>query len=197
MIRSICAALFLLLIGISPSFGASQGFVVASCPGTLGVNAYTAGQFGNITVDLNGNSCVVGNITTTPSTPAAGTVGAGYPPGATPVNASATGTTAGTTATLPAAAGKFTYICGFHVETGTATAAVTINVTVTGLTGGTFTSSANAPVTATTATAGPIISQVFTPCIPSSAVNTGLAVAAGSLGAGGVNQNVNAWGFQQ
>jgi hypothetical protein len=121
---------------------------------------------------------------------------AGFPNGATPVNAFATGTTAGATATLPAAAGKTTYVCGFHYEPGTATAAVTTNLTITNLLNGTFTSSVNSPATAATATAGPVVSQVFTPCLPANAVNTTLPVAGGSLGAGGVNQNVNAWGYQ-
>jgi hypothetical protein len=108
----------------------------------------------------------------------------------------ATGTTAGATATLPAVQGKITYICGFHVETGTATAAIPVTITVTGLAGGTFTTSANAPVTSATATAGPIVSQVFTPCLAASAPNITIVVAAGALGAGGVNQDVNAWGYQ-
>jgi hypothetical protein len=69
MTRSLAAALFLLLIRISPSLAASQGFVVASCPGTLGVNAYTAGQFGNITLDVNGLQCIAGTITTTAANP--------------------------------------------------------------------------------------------------------------------------------
>lgn len=121
---------------------------------------------------------------------------AGFPNGATPVNAFATGTTAGATATLPAAAGKTTYICGFHYEPGTATAAVTTTLTITNLLNGTFTSAVNSPATAATATAGPVVSQIFSPCLPASAVNTTLPVAGGALGAGGVNQNVNAWGYQ-
>jgi hypothetical protein len=132
---------------------------------------------------------------TTPATPGAGNTG--FPLGATPVQAFATGTTAGTTATLPAALGKFTYLCWLHVEVGSATAAIPVNVTASNLQSGTFTSSANAPVTAATATAGPIINQVFTPCLPASAVNTTIPVAAGALGAGGVNQLVNAGGYQQ
>jgi len=130
----------------------------------------------------------------TQGTIAAGTAGAGYPPGATPVSNAATGTTAGATATLPAAAGKFTYICGFSVSPGSATTAITINVVMTAA--GTFTFSVGAPVTAVGTTGANIIHPI-TPCIPGSAVNTTVTVAAGALGAGGVNQDVNAWGFQQ
>jgi hypothetical protein len=59
MKRLLIAAALLLLA--SPALAASQGFVVASCPGSLGVNAYTAGQYGNITVDVNGIQCVSGS----------------------------------------------------------------------------------------------------------------------------------------
>lgn len=117
------------------------------------------------------------------------------PYNAAPVSASATGTTAGATATLAAAAGKFTYICGFSVAPGSASTAITISVTITGVTN-TFTYSVGAPVTAA-GTTGAVLAQTFTPCVPSSAVNTGITVAAGALGTAGVNQDVNAWGYQQ
>jgi len=110
------------------------------------------------------------------------------------VVAAATGTTAGATATLPAVQGKITYICGFSVTPGSATAAITINVTVTGPTSP-FTYSVGAPVTAV-GTTGALLSQTFTPCVPASAPNTTIAVAAGALGAGGVNQDVNVSGYQ-
>ena len=110
------------------------------------------------------------------------------------VNAAATGTTAGATATLPAVQGKTTFICGFSVTPGSATAAITINVTVTGP-ASTFTYSVGAPATAVGVT-GAALLQNFTPCVAASAMNTTIAVAAGALGAGGVNQDVNVWGFQ-
>ena len=125
--------------------------------------------------------------------PAAGL--AGFPSISTPITASATGTTAGATATLSASASRFTYLCGFSVAPGSATTAITINVTVTGI-ANTFTESVGAPATAVGVT-GVSFQRTFTPCIPSSAVNSGIAVAAGALGAGGVSQDVNAWGFQQ
>jgi hypothetical protein len=111
------------------------------------------------------------------------------------VVAAATGTTAGATATLAAAVGKVTYICGFSVAPGSAATAITINVTVTGP-ASTFTYSVGAPVTAV-GTTGAILTQTFNPCISASAPNTGIAVAAGALGTAGVNQDVNAWGFQR
>lgn len=121
---------------------------------------------------------------------------AGYPNGATPVQNSATGTTAGATATLPAAAGKFTYLCGFTVSPGSATTAITISITTTGLASN-QTLSVGAPATAAGTTGANVMPPPFTPCLPSSAVNTAITVVAGALGAGGVNQAVNAWGYQQ
>lgn len=119
-----------------------------------------------------------------------------YPPGSTPITNAATGTTAGATATLPGVAGKFTYLCGFQVSVGAATGAITITITTTGLSSN-WTLSAGAPVAAA-GTTGPIVSlPSMNQCLPASAVNTPITVVAGALGAGGVNQSVNAWGFQQ
>jgi hypothetical protein len=110
------------------------------------------------------------------------------------VVAAATGTTAGATATLPAVQGKITYICGFSVAPGSATTAIVINVTVTGPTS-TFTWSVGAPATAAGVT-GATLTVPFTPCVPASAPNTTIAVAAGALGTAGINEDVNAWGYQ-
>lgn len=121
---------------------------------------------------------------------------AGYPVGATPIAQSATGTTGGATATLAASAGRFTYFCGYSVSPGSATAAITITITISGIQGGSHVISVGAPVTAAGSTGAPVI--FFLPyCIPSSAVNISISVAASALGAGGVNQSVNVWGYQQ
>lgn len=125
---------------------------------------------------------------------AAGTAGAGFPPGATPINAAAGGTTGATAATLAAAAGKFTYICGFSISHGSATGAVTAGDTVTGIpTSMTWVTGVPATAAGTTA---PTYTINFSPCIPSSAVNTSIVVTSGANGAGGVNNFSNAWGFQ-
>lgn len=121
---------------------------------------------------------------------------AGYPVGATPQASSATGTTAGATATLSGAAGRFTYFCGYSVSPGSATAAITITITISGIQGGSHVLSIGAPITAAGTTGAPVI--FFLPyCIPSSAVNTSISVAASALGTGGVNQAVNVWGYLQ
>jgi hypothetical protein len=113
-----------------------------------------------------------------------------YPCGATPITASATGTTGVVTATLAAVAGKTTYLCGFTISaTGTATAG---NATVTGTVTGTLNYTQG--VTAT-----PLVTtqvQTFADwCVPASAVNTPIAINSIAAGTSGVT-SVTAVGFQ-
>jgi hypothetical protein len=113
----------------------------------------------------------------------------------TAITASATGTTAAVAATLAGVAGKTTFLCGLSVSPGSAAAAITIQVTTTGLTNN-FTWAVGAPVTAAGVT-GATLTQNFNPCVPASAVNTGIVVTSGALGTSGINNNVNSWGYQQ
>lgn len=113
----------------------------------------------------------------------------------TQLTASATGTTAAVTATLAAAAGKTTFICGFSVSPGSAASAISINVTTTGLTNNAKWA-VGAPVTAA-GTTGTTLTQNFNPCVPASAVNTGIVITSGALGTSGINNDVQAWGYQQ
>lgn len=114
-----------------------------------------------------------------------------YPTSAVPVTISATGTTGVTTATLPAAANKTTYISGFSISAN-ATAAVTGNATITGPISGTMNF---------TQFVAPLASNIgvtqasFYPAIPASAVNTGIAVNSIAPGSGGT-VSVTAWGYQ-
>jgi hypothetical protein len=117
--------------------------------------------------------------------------GQSRPVGSTPVTASATGTTAATTATLPAAAGVTTYICGFSIDAN-ATAAIAGNATVTGTVSGTL--NFTQPVGATPAVGA--LNRIFNICIPASAPNTAIAVNSIAPGTAGV-VSVSAWGFQQ
>jgi hypothetical protein len=110
------------------------------------------------------------------------------------VTNSATGTTGAVVATLPAAAGKITYICGFSVSPGSAATAITIQVVV--VANSTFTWAVGAPVTAV-GTTGATFTQTFLPCIPASGTNTAITVTSGALGTSGINNDVNAWGYQQ
>jgi hypothetical protein len=115
-----------------------------------------------------------------------------FPLNATPITASATGTTAATTATLaPSTNGQRTWLCGFDIGS-TATAAAAGNATVTGLITGTM----NFEMGTGTSPAVVHTMQNFNPCVPTNAVNTAIAVVSAAPGAGGVI-SVTAWGCQQ
>jgi hypothetical protein len=118
-----------------------------------------------------------------------------YPEGAIPLTAAATGTTAGATATLPAAPGRINYLCGLSVTPGSATTAIVITITTTGFTNN-FTWSVGAPATAAGVTGAPL-TVPFNPCVQASGANVAITVVAGALGAGGAGQDVNAWGYQR
>jgi hypothetical protein len=113
-----------------------------------------------------------------------------YPATAVPITASATGTTAATTATLTNVTGHTTYICGFSIRAN-ATAAVTNNATVTGTITGTLNFT---QWTAPLASGIGVTEEVFSPCVPASAVSTSIAVVSGAPGSGGV-VSVTAWGY--
>lgn len=140
-----------------------------------------------------------GGTTVTASVPIAPGVGplftAAHPgvviPAGTPVEASTTGTTAATAATLPAAVGKTTYICGFDISAN-ATAAATGNAAVTGPTNALNFTQWTAPATS----GAGVIAKAFSPCIPASAPNTAVVVTSAAPGTGGV-VSVSAWGYQQ
>ena len=114
-----------------------------------------------------------------------------YPSGATAITASATGTTAATTATLAGAVGKTTYICGMSIRAN-ATAAATGNATVTGTITGTLNFT---QWTAPTASGLGVTEQIFNPCVPASATNTGIAIVSAAPGTGGVVSSTG-WGYQ-
>lgn len=113
-----------------------------------------------------------------------------YPLGSTPITASATGTTAATTATLAASSTARTWICGFAIGS-TATTAVGGNATITG----TITGTLNFEMGTGAAPAVVQTQATFFPCIPSSAVNTAIAVVSAAPGTAGVI-SVTAWGYQ-
>ena len=113
-----------------------------------------------------------------------------YPTGATPITASATGTTGATVATLTGASGKTTYIAGFII-TADATAAIAGAATVTG----TVTGSLNFIQNVGAATSATTLQQNFNPPIPASATNTAITITSLAAGTGG-STAVTAWGFQ-
>jgi hypothetical protein len=142
-----------------------------------------AGFPGFVQCDVNGRTI------TSPGSAGA----AGYPNGSTPVTASASGTTAAVTATLPAIAARLLYICGF-VDDAVATAATAVTGSITGMSGGTFTYVQQ--VGTLTGTGNYHYQITYTPCIPASAVNTQIQLVSGAAGVGGV-QGVMLWGFYQ
>jgi hypothetical protein len=115
--------------------------------------------------------------------------------GGTPITTSSGNVAAATaTATLPAVASKTTYICGFTATGGGATAAATVNLTVTNIVTGTMTynfgvpAGVDAPATA--------LNVVFNPCMPANAIGTTIVVSMPSLGAGNAHASINASGYQ-
>lgn len=119
---------------------------------------------------------------------------AGYPIGATPVSASSGNVAnANAVATLPAVAGKTTYITGFEITGAGATAAAVVLATLAGLVGGMATYVVVAPAGATTGITMMVVS--FPMAIPASAVNTAITLTLPALGAGNTNAAVTVHGF--
>jgi hypothetical protein len=114
-----------------------------------------------------------------------------------PISA-ASGNVAASTATATLAAGgvnRFTYICGFAAAGGGATAASTVNLTITNIVLGTMTFNFGANAGAGVPTTP--LSVQFNPCLPANAANTAIVVSMPSLGTGNTNASVNAWGFRR
>lgn len=113
--------------------------------------------------------------------------------GAVSVNASATGTTAATAATIPGVSGKTAYLCGLSIRAN-ATAAVTGDATVVGLKSGTMTfKQFTAPVASGIGVLEPPIGPA---CLPASGPAVDIVVTSAAPGTAGL-VSVNAWGFYQ
>lgn len=186
-IRDFCAALlaalfFGLFLGRA-SHAQTTGVVVQTC-GAL-AQQYAPGSQRPFAVDINGNQCTTGNSV------GAGSGTAGYVSNATPVTVASTGTVSAVTAAIPAAAGKFSYICGFDITIiQNATAAVPTTPTVTG-TQATLTYQMVNAVSTTT-----LLTHAYNPCLPSSAANTAITVTS-PADADATTVDINVWGFQQ
>lgn len=114
-----------------------------------------------------------------------------------PITASSGNVAAGVaTASLAAAVGKVTYICGFTITSTGSTAAAVVSPTVTNLVTGTMTFT-YASVAGATLANQPLVVPFTPPCISASAPNTAILVSMPSLGAGSTNATVNAWGYQR
>lgn len=147
--------------------------------GAATVVSILKGLYGGITGPIPFGSNAIGSTYSFP-----------YPFGAVPITASATGTTAATTATLVNVTGHTTYICGYSIRAN-ATAAATVTDTMTGVI--TATMSSILWVSPLASGLG-VDEQIFSPCIPASAISTSIAVVSGAPGAGGT-VSVKAWGY--
>ncbi len=108
----------------------------------------------------------------------------------------ATGAAGAITATLAAVAGRRTYISGFVVDGLGATAASVIEVTITGLLGGTMRYKLSIPAGATVALASPLRVEFSRP-LPASADNTAIVVNVPSFGTGNTSSIAHAHGFSR
>lgn len=117
-----------------------------------------------------------------------------YPSGATPLVESSGDVAAATaTATLPAAANKYTYITGFEITGSGATAASVIQATITD---GTWTETFDLAVVAGVTLQNAPLMRTFSPPLKASAPNTAITVSCPSLGSGNAHNCVNAEGYQ-
>lgn len=120
-----------------------------------------------------------------------GTGGSGYPPGATPQMAAASGTTGVVNPALNAIPGQFEYLCGFQVSSAGGTAS-SGPVVVTGILNGPLTF--QLPVNASGVPVN--FSQAFYPCPIGSALGQGIRVST-AANATATAVNVQLWGYSQ
>jgi hypothetical protein len=121
----------------------------------------------------------------------------------TPQVALASGAAQSNAATLTGSSGRMTYLEGFDLTGGGATAASVIEVSITGLTTTlkfevAIQAGVTAPAFGTSSTnSASIYSVRFPTPIPASATNTNIVVTCPSFGAGNTNASVIAYGFTQ
>jgi hypothetical protein len=129
-------------------------------------------------------------------TPASGA--AGYPPASTPVEGLFNGSTSSGTIlfTLPAAPGKFTYLCGFSVFSSGETMPAIRLVGITASSSLTY--AMNLPAVAAGTSLFSLMPPPFTPCLIGGGVNTAVSISIGGAAANGNTFTYgNAWGYQQ
>jgi hypothetical protein len=110
------------------------------------------------------------------------------------INNSGNVANAAAVATLSATATSCVYLCGIVITGAGATAASTVNVTVTG------TLAPRNPFFNYSFVAGPTVANqplmvTFDPPIPANAINVPIVVTVPAGGAGNLNSSVLAWGF--
>lgn len=100
---------------------------------------------------------------------------------------------AAASASIAATATRFSFIQGFDVSFGGATAGQCVTATLTGVIGGTRSYTVCSPTGATVQ--GVPLTKTFSPPLSSSAVNTQITLSVPALGAGNTNTTVNVDGF--
>lgn len=107
-----------------------------------------------------------------------------------------TGAAAAITATLAAVPGKRTFIAGFVVDGLGATGASVVEVTITGVLGGTMRRKLSIPAGTTAALSAPLAVSFARP-IPASADNTAIVVNVPSFGVGNTSSIASVYGFSR
>jgi hypothetical protein len=165
---------------------ASHSLVVLQA-GTVQTDPSTGVKYAAAATSSSGGGTV--SVSNFPATqPVSGSVAVVATPGTTTSSATAAAAAA-CSATLAGQASKTTYLTGFTVTSGNATAAVVGTVTVTGTIGG----SLNYVFVEPTATGG-YLSVSFSQPIPASAQNTAITVTLAAL-TGGANSAVVVTGY--
>lgn len=119
---------------------------------------------------------------------------AGLPVGATAVAQSTTTSNATAVATLPAAAGKTTYVTHITISGLAPTGAGGVGHNVTGVLGGAISYYMGLPAGPAPV---PVIDITFNPPLPASAPNTAIVLTGNAFGAGSGGQNSTIQGFQK
>lgn len=118
-----------------------------------------------------------------------------YPATRTPAAQTNSAANAALSATLAAVAGKTTYIAGFQITGGGATAAAVVDALLTGIFGGVALYAFG--VVAGAGLACPSLIVKFDPPLPASAPNTAITLSLAALGAGNVVAGIAIQGYQE
>lgn len=121
--------------------------------------------------------------------------GAGLANGPSYRNNTASNAAAANNVSIPATAGAFSYLSGFTVTGGGATAGSFIQITISGVNNGPLTYQYAVPAGATVA--APTLDVHFVPPLVGTAVNTAVVVNVPSFGAGNTNASATCYGFVQ
>lgn len=178
-------ALALSACHLAPAFAQANSSSTWTTPGNETVG-------GTVLMCINGTSQAVpcSNLTAASNSALEVVLQSSYPAFAVAETSSATGSTSAVTATLAASSTLRTYLCGFTATGNEAATGAVVAVTVAGTVTGSLNFNISHPVTPTLG----VLTETFTPCVPSSAINTTITVTS-AADAAGTNVAVSAWGY--